>query len=363
MYLKDLDTPALFVDLDIMMNNIKEMHSHLKKCGVKCRPHFKTHKVPALAHIQIQEGAKGIACQKIGEAEVLVNCGIKDILICYNIVGECKLDRLVRLAKQAKITVVADSEVVVRDLSKIATKENCHLDILVECDLTKRRSGVRTPYQASELAQIISGLTGLTYKGLLQFKGGFPDESFIIQTADFFRETIELLNKINIHTEIISSGGTVYAWTAWPKFSSDVSVVNECRPGTYIFYDRMKVLQKVTSLDKCAARILTTIVSKPEKGRVIIDAGAKSLGIRSGHSGHDLGSGGYIVEYPKAIITSLFEEHGVVDNCSENMKVGQEVTIIPNYIDDITNVFDTLYGIRNCNVEAIWPILGRGKSQ
>lgn len=99
MYLNDLDTPTLFVDLDIMMKNIREMHQHLEKYGIKCRPHFKTHKIPALAHIQIQEGANGICCQKIGEAEVLVNCGIKDICICYNIVGEYKLDRLMRLAK------------------------------------------------------------------------------------------------------------------------------------------------------------------------------------------------------------------------------------------------------------------------
>jgi D-serine deaminase-like pyridoxal phosphate-dependent protein len=197
----------------------------------------------------------------------------------------------------------------------------------------------------------------------IHFKGGFPDEDFIVQTGNFFKESIELLKQEDIETEIISSGGTVYAWNSWPKFASDLTMVNECRPGGYIFYDQIKVSEGVATLDKCAARILTTIISTPAKGRVILDAGAKSLDVRRGYSDHDLRNHGYIVEYPESIIASCFEEHGIVVNCPEDMKIGQKVTVIPNYIMDNFNVFDTCYGVRNGKVEAIWPILARGKSQ
>lgn len=363
MELKELDTPALFVDLEIMMDNIRAMHEHLKKHGIKCRPHIKTHKVPAIAHIQMREGAIGITCQKIGEAEVMIAAGINDVLIAFNIVGKQKLERLVRLAKQAEISVVADSEEVIRGLSEAVQSENIHLKVLVECDIPQRRSGVRTPQRAAELAKIIEATPALEYEGLLAFKGGYPDVEYVKHTGEFFEEIINLLNKAGIQTKVVSSGGTVYAWTAWPKYAPSVSAANECRPGAYVFYDRMKVDEGVATFDKCAARILATIVSKPAKGRAILDAGAKTLGRIKGLLGHDLGSFGHIVEYPEAVLGYVFEEHGVVDNCPNDISIGEKITIIPNDIMDNINFHDTLYGIRKGKVETIWPIAARGKTQ
>ena len=196
MKLEELDTPALFVDIDIMMANIREMHANLKKHHIKCRPHIKTHKVPALAHIQIREGAEGITCQKLGEAEVMVNAGIDDIFIAYNIIGKQKLERLSRLAKQAKIAVVADSEFVDKNLSVAMKTGKNSLKVFVECDIAKLRSGVRTPVQAAQLAKKINDLPGIEYEGLMQFKGGYPDIEFVKQTGSFFEETVDLLNDL-----------------------------------------------------------------------------------------------------------------------------------------------------------------------
>ena len=364
MKLDELDTPALFVDIDIMMADIREMHAHLKKHHIKCRPHIKTHKVPALAHIQIREGAEGITCQKLGEAEVMVNAGIDDIFVAYNIIGKQKLERLSRLAKQAKIAVVADSEFVAKNLSIAMKTANSSLKVFVECDIAKLRSGVRTPVQAAQLAKKINDLPGIEYEGMMQFKGGYPDIEFVKQTGSFFEEAVDLLNKGGIETRTISSGGTVYAWTGWPKYSSHLKMVNECRPGAYIFYDRIKVAEGITSLEKCSSRILATVISKPTNSRAILDAGSKSFGVRRHYrGGEDLGSYGHIINCPDAVLSSLFEEHGIVDNCPSRIKIGDKLTIIPNYIMDNINIHDTLYGIRKDTVEVIWPISARGRSQ
>ncbi len=59
--------------------------------------------------MQIAAGAKGITCQKLGEAEVMADGGQDDILISYNILGEEKLGRLGKLAGRVKMTVSADN--------------------------------------------------------------------------------------------------------------------------------------------------------------------------------------------------------------------------------------------------------------
>jgi D-serine deaminase-like pyridoxal phosphate-dependent protein len=92
---QDLDTPCAVVDLDVMENNLRRCQTYLDRHGLSLRPHIKTHKIPEFAHLQIKLGAKGVNCQKLGEAEIMVDAGIADILLTYNLIGQTKLDRLV----------------------------------------------------------------------------------------------------------------------------------------------------------------------------------------------------------------------------------------------------------------------------
>src|SRR5919199_705652 len=108
-----LDTPVAIVDLDKLGRNIARFQDYLNQHGVANRPHIKTHKIPEIAHMQLEAGAVGITCQKLGEAEAMLQSGIKDIFIPYNILGDAKLERLVHLAKRGRISVAADSHVTV----------------------------------------------------------------------------------------------------------------------------------------------------------------------------------------------------------------------------------------------------------
>src|SRR5712692_1513978 len=106
MEIGSLDTPVATVDLDAVDRNIARMQRYCDAHGLAFRPHIKTHKLPLLAHKQMQAGAVGIACQKLGEAEVMAAVGLADILITFPLVGSSKLERLVTLTRSAKVAVV-----------------------------------------------------------------------------------------------------------------------------------------------------------------------------------------------------------------------------------------------------------------
>ena len=94
---REYGTPVAVIDMDRVERNIARIQAACDAAGVANRPHIKTHKSPMLARMQVAAGAKGITCQKLGEAEVMVDGGLDDILISYNILGEQKVGRLGRL--------------------------------------------------------------------------------------------------------------------------------------------------------------------------------------------------------------------------------------------------------------------------
>ncbi len=169
MLVQDLDTPCAVVDLDVMENNLRRAQAYLDRHGLNLRPHIKTHKIPEFAHLQIRLGAKGVNCQKLGEAEVMVEAGVTDVLLTYNIIGQAKLDRLVALAHRADMKVVADSAEVVEGLSAAMSRAGLTLPVLVECDTGAHRCGVTTPAEAAALAQTIDRAKGLAFRGLMTY--------------------------------------------------------------------------------------------------------------------------------------------------------------------------------------------------
>ena len=355
----DLDTPSLVVDLDIMEDNMKRMHKHLKQNGIPYRPHVKTHKVPALARRQMEAGSVGVTCQKVGEAEVMVEGGLEEIFLSYNIVGRQKLERLTSLVRRANLILAADSEYVLEGLSSVAQVAGKPIGILIECDIAGVRSGVRSPAGVLQLAETIDRDSSLHLEGLFSFKGGYFDKEHAGRVNEFFEESLERMSRAGLEARTVSAEGTVYAWHAWPEFAS--KVINESRPGLYIFNDTTKVDQGIATLEQCALRLVCTVLSHPGLDEVIIDGGSKTFG----YDGYFLDSYGHVLEYPEAQLQSFFEEHGVITTrfSREKPALGERVTIIPNCGTAVINLHDTLYGIRGEEVEEIWPIEGRGKVQ
>jgi len=340
------DTPVVTIDLDIMERNIRRFQELCDEAEVGLRPHIKTHKIPALTKAQLDAGAIGIACQKLGEVEVMQAAGAHDIMLTYNIVGAAKLERLLKLARVCDLKTVCDNLTVAEGLSAAFAGSGVTLGVLVECDTGAGRNGVQSPAQAAELAKRIDQLPGLRFAGLMTYP-------ITESTADYLTEAYKELDARGLKAEIVSTGGT-------PTLSLLRSVpgVTEHRAGTYIFNDRMCVKAGVATWDDCAMRVKATVVSRPTQGRAVIDAGSKTLSSDLlSMEGH-----GHIVEYPTAKIAKLNEEHGVVlfEEGAPAPQVGEVVTIIPNHTCVVTNLHDQLVGVRGGKVETVWDVAARG---
>ena len=169
MRVEDLDTPVLIVDLDALEENLDRYQAYFDQHRIAFRPHIKTHKCLAIARMQMDRGAMGLTCQKIGEAEAMASGGLEtDILIPFNIVGSEKLERLTALTRRVpRLTVTADSEETVRGIADAARSDGVTVGVLVEVETGLKRTGVPTPQKAVELARRIHELPGLELRGVM----------------------------------------------------------------------------------------------------------------------------------------------------------------------------------------------------
>ncbi|KAB2678959.1 D-TA family PLP-dependent enzyme [Brucella tritici] len=344
----EVDTPAILIDIDRVKANIAKAQAHADSVGVKLRPHIKTHKLPLFAKMQVEAGATGITCQKLGEAEVMADAGMTDIFLPYNILGQEKLDRLHALHQRITLAVTVDNGTSLAGLAARFTDEKHPLKVLVECDTGMGRCGVQTPAEALELARIIDQSAGLRFGGLMTYPAaGKPDEA-----EQWLYSARELLEANGLPCETISSGGTPDMW----RKPSD-SVVTEYRPGTYIYFDRYQVEKGAATVDNCAFTVLSTVVSHPTSGRAIIDAGSKAL------SSDTLGLSdfGEVMGRPDARVIGLSEEHGKLTGDVASLKVGERVRIIPDHVCVVSNLFDEVHLVSGEDVVDILPVAARGK--
>jgi D-serine deaminase-like pyridoxal phosphate-dependent protein len=331
--LAGLDTPAVVIDAAKVEANLRRAQAYADRHGLRLRPHIKTHKMPHLALRQVELGAVGITCQKLGEAEVMADAGLADIFLPYNIVGAAKLARLAALKRRIAISVTADNAVVVEGYAAAFADADAPLTVLVECDTGMGRCGVTTPEAALELAWTIAAAPGLRFGGLMTF----PATHRAAEARVFLERAIALLAAAGLPPAIISSGGTPDLYAA----GDDAGLVTEYRPGTYVFSDRFQVEKGVGSYDDCALGVLTTVVSRPTDSRAVIDAGSKAL--TSDLLGLD--GYGYLPAYPEARIASLSEEHGVIDFSASPRRpaIGERLFVIPNHVCPVVNLFDTVH--------------------
>lgn len=346
----DLDTPVVTVDLDVMEDNIRRVQAHLSRHGIGNRPHVKTHKIPAIGRMQLEAGASGITCQKIGEVEVFADHGVApDVLLTYNVLGRQKTDRLMAVARRVeRLTVVLDNEVVARGLSEAGVRHGADVHFLVECDTGFGRNGVQTPQAALDLARAAMRLPRMDFQGLMTFPNREPD------TRVFFERALDLFKQAGIPVPVVSGGGTPGLFTA-----QDFPMLTEHRAGTCVYNDAMVVRSGTATWANCAMRVRTTVVSRPADARAVVDCGTKVLtSDLYGMPGY-----GHVLEYPEAVVSALSEEHGTVDlsACRERPRVGDVVNVVPNHCCTVTNMVDEVYGLRAGRLEVVWPVAARGR--
>lgn len=347
---EDLDTPAVIVFLDRLAANIERVQQLIARQGIGNRPHIKTHKIPAIARMQIEAGAVGLTCQKLGEAEVFIDAGVcDDYLLSYNIIGARKTDRLMELAGRVRrLAVVADNDIVLRGLSEAGLRHSRDIPFLIECDTGFGRNGVQSPEAALDLARLALKLPRIVFEGLMVFPNSAP------HTHEFFTRALKLFREAGIALPVVSGGGT-------PALNrlAEFPMMTEHRAGTYVYNDVMMVHSGVASWADCALQVRATVVSRPAAERAVLDCGSKVLSSDQYYVQHY----GRLAAYPGAFISALSEEHAIVDltNCTRRPRIGEVVEVIPNHCCSVSNMNDEVHGVRNGLVELTWPVAARGK--
>jgi D-serine deaminase-like pyridoxal phosphate-dependent protein len=361
MQVTELETPALVVDLDVLDANLREMAHYCASHGINLRPHIKTHKVPAVAKMQIRAGACGITVAKLGEAEVMAREGLEDILIAYPIIGSAKLERLVSLSKRVRITVATDSLEVAEGITRAAQAGGARIRLLAEFDPGMHRCGVQTPADLVALAQGMSRLPGAEFAGFLFFPGHVrvpPEEQIpILENIDAqLREAQDKLYRSGIGLQVVSGGSTPTALR-----SHVMKTVTEIRPGTYVYNDMNTVRLGTTDLSHCALTVHVTVVSRAVKGRAVIDGGSKTFSSDPCRGGEG-GGFGYCLEYPEVVLEAMSEEHGHVNLASSasTPAIGERLRFIPNHVCTAVNMHNEVWATRKGEVVERWPVAARG---
>jgi len=348
--LDEVDTPALILDLDAFERNQHTLFS-LVKNRVRVRPHAKTHKCPEVGKRQLALGAVGLCCQKVSEAEAMVDGGITDVLVSNEIVGAPKLERLAALSRRAKIGVCVDNADNVRAIAATGAQ----IDVYIEFDVGMKRCGVAPGQAAVDLAKVILSFKNLRFAGLQAYHGraqhirSMEERHAVIElAAQHVGHTKKLLEKAGIACPIVTGAGS-----GTFMLEVEAGAWNEIQCGSYAFMDvdyaKNEWAAPLPRFEH-ALFVLSTVMSRPSPEVAIVDAGLKASSVDSGMPS---------VWQRDLRYTHASDEHGWVEG-KNPPPLGEKLLLVPGHCDPTINLYDWYVCVRGGRVEALWPITARG---
>ena len=361
----EIPTPALLLDLDRFERNLARMADHARRTGKGLRPHAKTHRCPEIARRQVAAGALGVACAKLGEAEVMAAAGIRGLLITTEVVSPASVARLIALVRQAPDTIVVmDNPANVAALAPAAAAAGVVVNVLVDIDVGTRRTGITPGEPALALARAVVAERSLRLRGLQGYAGhcahviGWSARREASHKALApLMETRKLLEGAGLPVEIVAG-----ASTGTHDIDSELPGLTELQSGSYcvmdLEYQRIggPTGPSLTAFEM-ALTVIATVVSVPAAERAIVDAGLKAFST-------DKPFPPEAVERPGVAYEFAGDEHGrlVVTDPSRRPSLGERIEFFPPHCDPTFNLYDRIYAMRRDRVEAIWPIAARGRS-
>ena len=352
--LEEVDTPALVVELDAFEQNMATLSRAVGE-RVRVRPHAKTHKCPEIARVQVAAGAVGVCCQKVSEAEAMVEGGIADVLVTNEIVGAPKLARLAELSRRARLGVCVDHPHNVAQLAR----SGAQLDVYVEVEVGMKRCGIAPGEPAVALARAVASHPNLRFAGLHAYHGRAQHfrtmeerRSVIEAAAQKVVLTKNLLERAGLPCPMVTGAGS-------GTFMLEVEsgAWGEIQPGSYLFMDADYARNEwAAPLPRFAHAlfVLTTVMSRPSDALGIVDAGLKGSSVDSGMPG--------IWNRPGLAYTHASDEHGWVEASGGAAvpALGDKLQLVPGHCDPTINLYDWYVCVRQGVVEALWPISARG---
>ena len=370
LFLADFPTPQVLIDRPRLLGNISRVQDLASSAGISLRPHSKTHKSPIIARMQIDGGAVGICCAKVGEAEVMAAAGIGDIRLAYPI-NPSNAPRLLALMERASLSIAIDHLGVARAWSDAMRRASRTLEVLVKVDVGFHRCGIDPDASdAVDFIRSVASLPGLRLRGLLSHAGQGYHATSASELCIIAQREVEILTTLRdeaardgIALETISVGATPTL-----RYSLQQPGITELRPGNYVFFDRTQLSLGAASLGDCAMTVAATVVSKPAADRLILDCGSKTLTTDLARGfGPTPGYGAVLTPHDGTIdetlaIERLSEEHAVVRVTGRTaLQPGDRVRVLPNHACVVANMVDEVLLVEGDGVIDKLPVAARGR--
>ncbi len=380
---ESVPTPFVFVDLEVLQRNIAHMQALAQTANVKLRPHIKTHKIAAIAKMQLQAGACGLTVAKLGEAQAFIDAGIQtSYMVAQPFVGLEKVRWALQMAETCEMFICLDSVELATMMGEIAAREGKNLDIVLIVDTEYKRFGVDWR-QAHEFAEQIVRLKGVRFRGIRSHDGRtyrMPTMEERMQAAkeeaERMADVAERIRQLGVDCDLVSIGSTPGAYFVLQNGWTEG--ITELRPGNYVFHDRMQISLGVARPEDCALRVIASVVSTPREGEALIDAGLKTLTgtldrfsegygsvvatIRDGKASVASQNSAFRTPHPARIfLERLWEECGLVRYEGEPLQIGDRLVIIPNHACEITNLAEVVFYGSKESIEGFWVVEARGK--
>lgn len=355
---ESVDTPVGLLDLDAFERNATYIVGFLNEHGLLWRPHVKAHKSPRLARLQLELGAIGVTCAKLGEAEVMVAHGITNVLIANHLSTPLKWARAATLQREAQVIVCVDDREHVRMASAAAVSAGVRIPLLIEVDIGMGRAGVQSGADAMAVARDIADLPGIWLAGLMGYEGhlltAWPADEKSARCARALATLTDAaasLRAAGHDVGIVSSGGTGSF-----EFTAPLPGLTEIQAGGGCLMDRFYAEDCHVGLEQ-ALTVLTAVVSVQAAGRAVIDAGFKTCGHLKGFSLPR------VVNHPGVTVLALSAEHGIleVQNPDEPLRLGTRLRLVPGYSDAMLVLHDHVIGHRAGRVSEVIAMPARGQ--
>lgn len=347
----DIQTPALVVDLEKFRKNAEKMKNIISGASLSLRPHYKSHKCAEIAHEQIKDGAIGLCCAKLSEAEDLIDAGIEDVLIANQIVDKAKIARLAYLARAARLTVCVDNEKNILDIEAAAAVAGSTVYCLVEFEIGMRRCGVKHKEDVSRLVSVIDSCPHLVFDGIQAYAGHISHSASheerraeTEKNSKKIKELISYLSRCGIDVRVLSGGST-----GTSVIKAGEGLYTELQCGSYLFMD--STYRELGLPFENSLFVLATVVSVSD-GLVVVDAGVKSCGVDQG------------MPVPLGFTVSRVvdsEEHFQLHNPSKKFSIGDKVLLLPAHCCSTVNLHDKIYALDGEKVIKRYQITARGR--
>ena len=354
MKITDIETPALILDEAALSRNMAAVKALTDEIGISLRPHYKSHRCPYLAQLQMSFGAKGITCAKVGEAEDLAGAGIQDILIANQITAPSKIARAIEVAKRTHLTVCVDSIKNVTDLEEAASQKNAELSVYIEFEIGMNRCGAETFEEVLALAELVQKQPHLCFAGIQAYAGQLSHE---VDDEKRLAHSINIEHRLSQLKEYLESKGipvreiSGLSTGTLPLRRGMKTVYTEGQAGSYLFMDAS--YGKMNLPFAHSLFVLATVVSV--RGNAFhTDAGLKTCSVDQGNP--------VLKDHPE-VSSRLSEEHITHQLPGHTYHVNDKVLYIPGHCCTNINLFDKIHLVSDQEVLRVIPVTSRGRSQ